>query len=56
MHVRYNIQSDTWSLIYAYAETDPDGEDPFYHGRDHRGVKSVNLLDPQIGKYICTPL
>ncbi|CAG0892814.1 unnamed protein product [Darwinula stevensoni] len=45
----FYITSDTWSLIYAYAETDPDGEDPFYHGRDNRGVKSLNLLDPQIG-------
>ena len=44
-----HVQSDTWSLIYAYNEADPDGEDPFYHGRDNRGVKSVNLLDPQIG-------
>ncbi|CAG0889147.1 unnamed protein product [Darwinula stevensoni] len=43
------MQSDTWSLIYAYGETDPEMEDPFYHGRDNRGVKSVNLLDPQIG-------
>ncbi|CAG0907515.1 unnamed protein product, partial [Darwinula stevensoni] len=42
-------QSDTWSLIYAYGETDPDEEDPFYHGRDRRGVHAINLLDPQIG-------
>ncbi|CAG0892815.1 unnamed protein product [Darwinula stevensoni] len=45
----FYITSDTWSLIYAYGETDPDEEDPFYHGRDHRGVHAINLLDPQIG-------
>ncbi|CAG0895154.1 unnamed protein product [Darwinula stevensoni] len=44
----FYITSDTCSLIYAYGETDPDGEDPFYHGRDRCGVKSANLLDPQI--------
>ncbi|CAG0901630.1 unnamed protein product [Darwinula stevensoni] len=32
----FYITSDTWSLIYAYGETDPDGEDPFHEGRDHR--------------------
>ncbi|CAG0895153.1 unnamed protein product [Darwinula stevensoni] len=45
----FYITSDTWSVIYAFGETDPDEEDPFYHGRDNRGVKSVNLLDPQNG-------
>ncbi|CAG0907050.1 unnamed protein product, partial [Darwinula stevensoni] len=37
-------------VIYAYGEADPDGEDPYYHGIDNRGTKSLYLLDPPLGE------
>ncbi|CAG0923445.1 unnamed protein product [Notodromas monacha] len=41
----YFIQSDTVRVIYAFGETDPEGDDPFYH-QGNRGTASIYLLDP----------
>ncbi|CAG0897729.1 unnamed protein product [Darwinula stevensoni] len=46
----YFITRDTVKVIYAFGETDPEGEDPFYHGSDNRGTKSLYLLDPPLGE------
>ncbi|CAG0896502.1 unnamed protein product [Darwinula stevensoni] len=45
----FHITGDTVKVIYAFGDTDPDGEDPFYHGSDNRGTKSLYLLDPPLG-------
>ncbi|CAG0897730.1 unnamed protein product [Darwinula stevensoni] len=46
----FYITGDTIKVIYAYGETDPDGADPYYHGIDNRGTKSLYLLDPPLGE------
>ncbi|CAG0892497.1 unnamed protein product [Darwinula stevensoni] len=45
----FHITGDTVKVIYAYGDTDPEGMDPFYHGSDNRGTKSLYLLDPPLG-------
>lgn len=51
MDFDYLITGDTIQTIYAFGDTDPEDEDPFYHGSSNRGTKSIHFLDEPLGDY-----
>jgi hypothetical protein len=46
---RIEKKNGTTSVLYAFGEEDPDGEDPPYHAAN-RGSQSLMILDPPPGK------